>query len=110
MGDTIEPKGEATSPEASMSAAMCVVEEEENAPLCDEPAASLRPQPCKRKRAFREAFMAFFKDEAKKEEDRFNASQTNTKRFIDLFEELVKINLISIALYLYVFVIYVIQC
>ncbi|XP_034096646.1 uncharacterized protein LOC117562844 isoform X3 [Gymnodraco acuticeps] len=57
--------------------------------LDEEPSTSLSPPPAKKKRASRGALLEFLKEEAQREQERFEANQANTKRFLDLFEKLV---------------------
>ncbi|XP_033991068.1 uncharacterized protein LOC117486669 [Trematomus bernacchii] len=57
--------------------------------LDEEPSTSLSPPPTKRKRASRGALLEFLKEEAKQEQECFEATQANAQKYLDLFEKFV---------------------
>ncbi|KAI9525178.1 hypothetical protein NQZ68_009381 [Dissostichus eleginoides] len=51
--------------------------------LDEEPSTSLSPPPAKKNRASRGALIEFLKEEAKREQEHFEATQANTKKFFN---------------------------
>ncbi len=97
VGGSHEPEADVVfsgSGSSSPGAGACEEEEEAAQPgtsngtttqADDEPSTSACPPPSKRQRTSRGALMAFWKEEAEKEEQRFQGGQDNAKRFLDLF-------------------------
>ncbi|KAK5935894.1 hypothetical protein CgunFtcFv8_021211 [Champsocephalus gunnari] len=55
--------------------------------LDEEPSTSLSPPPAKKNKASRGALLDFLKEEAQREQERFQATQANSTKLVDLFKQ-----------------------